>query len=154
MEMKVAGAVKQADLISTCPALREGGGRWLGGFFTAATWLLIMTNKRQRERGRMKGGLGKKTQPSDLSDRNDSSTSPSLLLPVNFGAPQSWVSTKLHIMSSRGGGGGEGCGRKRRCGGHHVRSVLLGRLHKWQLLLSHDISVRKPPDCKPAVLMH
>ncbi len=57
---------------------------------------------------------------------------PCLLLPVNFGAPQSWVSTKLHIMSSRRGGRGGGFGRKRCWGGMGgLPSVLLGKLHKW-----------------------
>lgn len=40
-------------------------------------------------------------------------------------------------MSSQGGVGD--CVRKTRWGGHRVQSVLLGRLHKWLQLLSHDI---------------
>lgn len=40
-------------------------------------------------------------------------------------------------MSSQGGVGD--CVRKTRWGGHRVQSVLLGRLHRWLQLLSHDI---------------
>lgn len=97
-----------------------------------------MTNKRQRER-QNKGRAGKKHSPPFWPQQQEWPPL-SLLLPVNFGAPQSWVSTKMHIMSSRGGGRGEGCGRKSRWSGRHVQSVLLGRLHKWQLL-SHDFSL-------------
>lgn len=93
-----------------------------------------MMNKTQGERDRMKGGP--RENRALWPQLQEWLSNLPLLLPVNFGAPQSWVSSKLHIMGSHGGGRGGGCGPENNRGGHRLH---LGRLHKWLRILSHDI---------------